>query len=235
MTFNELRAAVRTNVNDRFTTMFTNAVVDPLVNLALQHVANWADLQDQALFLTTATVQSIGVGPDDLFVSFGTGTGNFNLLSYRPFRRAVRLERTDHPSAVGGLVTLKLVRAEDAQGHRTGTASETPAYYVTGEGLYLVNPAAGIDLRLTYAYSLPTLANSNDTPGQSNSQGTANALPVEYHGLIAAYATVLALASINADAAQWLAIYAELRDELQRSLTARRGTRSGHAVTGGTS
>lgn len=222
MTLATMRSLVRTYILDPAAEYLGDAALDPLINAGLRHVANWADSQDQALFVTQATVSSVGGSVFTEVPFYGSG---FTLGDTVRFRRLLSVTRTNHSS---GTVGLQVISAEEWRQYDAG-ATETPACYVAGQKLVLVNAASGINLRMEYVHSLPDMTVGSDTPGQASGSGTANLLPEDYQPLVPIYAATLALGSESSDAQFWRDTYIEMRDGLLQTLQQRRGARRGQA------
>jgi hypothetical protein len=244
----EFLATVRANVFDETKDRFPDTPGDDhshtlarYINMAAQHVANIADAMDQGLFVreVTATIPPEEGGAASYIVRIPFS--DFGIDDIYPFRRVILLirENVEGGDDIYEPATLQSINFEDLDKYAAGADSseELPKYAIAEQAVYLVRPTVDIQLRMFYVCSLPehgmqSLGDhpNGDTPGMHNGNGVPNALPVEYHALVAVKATLLALAASNASIEPWAGIYANLLNELQATLTKRRGARTGTAT-----
>lgn len=203
-------------------TAFSDAARNRYINVAMRHIANWADGMDQSLFVATATYTVSSPSDFHSVPLYTTGFSISQTGAFR-FRRFVKMQRTNFDT--NKTRDLQAVRHEDADKYLQSTATEAlPKFFLAGENVVFLRPPDTAVMKLWYVHDLPDMSSDTDTPGQAAGVGTANALPTEYHHLIPLYASVLALlAEASPDADKVAAAYGEQRDQLQATLRARRG------------
>lgn len=200
----------------------TTVEANRYLNMAAQHVSNWADSLKQGLFLTTDTfTPTVGTAPYELVPFYTTGFAISRGVV--PVRRVVAVYRTNYASPT--VVPLDLINAEDRHNHLLEAAVELPKVYLYNQSLGVVQGVAGITLLMEYSAALPPMTVDANTPGETLATplGTQDLLPVEYHHLIVTYATHLALkAEASPSADGWAQTYIEQRDCLLATLPPRR-------------
>ena len=213
MNLGEMRAALLENCYDRSQDFLSSVVANRYVNMAAQHISNWADSLRQGLFLVNGTAYTVVDGQT------GDLTLDLDALAsvFRPFRRLVAVRRQNYE---GRDRDLDVVSIEGRDSFQVTAAQALPKCYRFGGKLVLQWPAA-MNIIVDYAQSLPAMTSDNDTPGQTSSgNGEANVLPAEYHHIVVSYASVLALLALNrlAAAQAWAGIHGQEREALLQSL-----------------
>ncbi len=262
MNLGEMRTLLRLYVGDDGQDILADDVAKAYINVAMQHVVNWADSRDQGLFYQSIdVVLEIPAGqPQKTFqyIRFygehreGDPSWDIDPPMRQPgteakpfgrFRRLIRVERVNFdPENANAEHVQELQEVEFENMHKykndnqklpqVAVASDGSRTYEhnDGPGTFIVRPERDrMDLRLWYIRSLPNMNQDEDTPGDHNGSpfegGPSNALPVEYHPMIPAYAAVQFLVSNNADATQWTTLYAEYKESLAATLAKRGSTR----------
>jgi hypothetical protein len=208
-----LRSMVRNNIFDTSSTAaYGDPALNDYINVAMNHMANYADTHQQGLFVASGTATVTAAMP---YVTVQFYTTGFALAATARFRRLLTVRRSDYP--VSGAVTeLNVAPVGEWAKHKTDAANPTPYVCVDAASLRVVSPAS-FTIVMDYIQSLPDMVDDNDTPGVSNGTGTANLLPTEYHPLIATYASALVMAADNCES-NWPSIFAEQLAELEKTL-----------------
>lgn len=237
MNLGDFRRILLKSVFDDSQDLLDNLTANQYINMAAKHISNWADRQDQAVCVATEDALDVhGNATQDLkevVFYLGMGVPYFAIdRDITPFRRALAVYRTNFGPNKNQTVQLDLIPFEDISIYTGEAEEEKPKVAVARQSLFVIRPIAdiggpGLTLRMHYVYSLPDMILDDDTPGQHNGEGTANALPGEYHPLVAVFAIKMALAAENADMSQWEAMYTEMLAELHATFAERRGTRTG--------
>lgn len=220
MNFGELKDDVLGRLLDNGQNVFTPSIVGRAVNAAMRHVANWADTKDESLFVTSAQVTSAGDG--ERTYTFNASESNpFNILATVPVKRPLTLSIV----TAGGKIGLEPFEHEEIDKWRTAT-SDAPVWATRGLSIIIPNGKAAQTYEMLYVHALPDMVIDGDTPGRNDGAGVHDRLPIDYHGLVSTYATVL-LATSERSQTDWRAVYNEQRDELAVSLFGRRGALRG--------
>ena len=219
MNLSEMRSVLLDNIDDPQSTFLSVSSANRYLNIAMRHVANWADARQQGLFYFTTGAVNFPAGTVAIpYVEVGFDDMGIDGSSLRPFRRLIQVAKLASPARI----TLKIVPIEDREKYLKDAGELIPRAYVGENGIALINPSTAATYTVLYVYSLPDMSANGDTPGTTGGVGTANALPIEYHPLIPLYATVLALQADNVDASQWREVYAEQKQAVDSTLVNRR-------------
>lgn len=206
------RAALLHAVADVSQDYLATADVDRYVNLALQHVANWAHAADESLFIATQDVDPAGGNRVEVAIAAP-------LLA----RSLIRAERTDTEAADTD-IELQVGRVTTVR--QTGSSKARPYLYLLASNrLVFVDVPTALTARVYYYHAMPDMVATGDTPGQVSGTGIANALPLEYHGAVVSYAATLALTADHVDPSDWQRRFDEQISVLAASLRARAGRR----------
>lgn len=215
MNLGELRAALLDNVfaseDD-----FTYATLTRYLNQSLQHVGNLLAFRRPQLMLTDWSGVLNNPGPQNEILIDLSGQ------TYPSCRQIIRAERIGYS---GEDATLKIVDYVNAEHELTSSSKARPPVFLWQQTFGFVQPEDQMTARVVYLHGLPDMTNDLDTPGQSGGIGDADKIPPEYHGVIAAHATMLLLTAEAAPGQrEWASVYADLRDAADLNVADRRRT-----------
>jgi len=209
MTLGELRTMVRDLIFDKAPAAdpFDLAGLNRFINAAMHEVWTIARALQRGLFITDQTVTVLGAN--------GL-TATLTLVA--PYTRVKRIILAWKTDATAGALAIKRFATGGLE--LTGTAQTRPAVALVNESIVILDPPNSLSLRVWYVAGLPDMTDDANTPGQTGATpiGTANFLPLEYHGLLAVKAAILAL---KAERGEWSGLQSEFdegRQALERAL-----------------
>lgn len=221
MTFLTLKAAVRAQLLDASGASpdyWTDARLDPIVNAAMQNVANAMMSQNPAYFHVEADVTI--ANPDSL----PWVTAAF-AAPYTTVRRIVNAYVKGYTGSAGFIDVTDLASAHRVV--RGAALLEKPPIFLSGTTIGFVYPKNAIEVHVSYVAEIPYMTDATDTPGQVGGAGTANLLPVGFHHLITDYATIVCLAAMSLPTTVWQGLLIQEAQLLGLSLLGRRETPEG--------
>jgi hypothetical protein len=209
MTLSELRTMVRDLIFDKAPTAdpFDVAGLNRFVNAALHEVWTIARALQRSLFITNQSVTVLGANALTATVTL--------TAPYTRVKRIILVWKTD---AVAGPLAVKRFATGGLE--ITGMAQSRPAVTLTNESIVILDPPTSLAMHVWYVAGLPDMTDDANTPGQTGNPntGTANFLPLEYHGLVALKAAVMAL---KAERGEWSGLQADFDEQrmaLERAL-----------------
>jgi len=187
MTLNELRIAVRSNLDDTFGSLFTDDQLRLKINSAMRHI--WNELNKRGKYFNTIT-ETISFTPDNQEVAIA---GDIHTLIWVRDTDRLSIDVVDDSQAQ---------RTDKQSVYITRTISSVgnSRTRVTKLGYYRI-PDIAFDLTIKYNQQITVFS------GSANGSESYEDIPKEHHNVIVLYATILSLPKYHESIADWQQLF----------------------------